>query len=40
VGEGSGLCGLADRLEALGGSLEVDSRDGAGTRVVGRIPVG
>ena len=40
VGEGSGLRGLADRVEALGGSLEVDSRDGAGTRVVGCIPVG
>jgi signal transduction histidine kinase len=40
VGEGSGLRGLADRLEALGGSLEVDSRGGACTRVVGRIPVG
>jgi signal transduction histidine kinase len=40
VGEGSGLRGLADRVEALGGSLEVDSRDGAGTKVVGRIPVG
>ncbi len=40
VGEGSGLRGLADRVEALGGSLEIDSRDGAGTRVIGRIPVG
>jgi signal transduction histidine kinase len=40
LGEGSGLRGLADRLEALGGSLEVDSRDGAGTLVVGRIPFG
>jgi signal transduction histidine kinase len=40
VEEGSGLRGLADRVEALGGSLEVDSRNGAGTRVVGRIPVG
>jgi signal transduction histidine kinase len=40
VAQGSGLRGLADRVEALGGRLEVDSRDGAGTRVVGRIPVG
>jgi signal transduction histidine kinase len=36
---GSGLRGLADRVEALGGSLSVDSRHGAGTRVMARIPV-
>ena len=40
VGEGTGLRGLADRVEALGGSLDVHSRNGAGTSVVGRIPVG
>jgi signal transduction histidine kinase len=39
VEEGSGLRGLADRVEALGGTLEVDSRDGAGTRVIGRVPL-
>ena len=30
---GSGLRGLADRLEALGGRLSIDSAPGAGTRV-------
>jgi PAS domain S-box-containing protein len=37
---GSGLRGLADRVEALQGTLEVDSRPGAGTRVRAEIPVG
>jgi signal transduction histidine kinase len=36
---GTGLLGLADRLEALGGALAVDSPAGGGTRVVARIPV-
>jgi signal transduction histidine kinase len=35
---GSGLRGLGDRLAALGGKLEVDSRSGAGTTVRARIP--
>jgi signal transduction histidine kinase len=35
---GSGLAGLADRVEALGGRLRVESRAGAGTRVVAEIP--
>ena len=35
---GSGLRGLADRVEALDGHLVVDSPDGAGTRVLARIP--
>ena len=35
---GSGLVGLRDRLEALGGSLAVDSPPGAGTTIVARIP--
>jgi signal transduction histidine kinase len=34
---GSGLQGMADRLEALGGILEVRSEPGAGTTVTGRI---
>jgi PAS domain S-box-containing protein len=37
---GSGLRGLADRVEALGGSLEVSSPVGSGTRLRARIPVG
>jgi signal transduction histidine kinase len=36
---GSGLRGLADRLEAFGGGLDVDSPPGDGTRVVAEIPV-
>jgi signal transduction histidine kinase len=35
---GSGLRGLADRVEALGGSLRVWSPDGGGTRVRAEIP--
>ena len=36
---GSGLRGLADRVEALGGALEVASPDGAGTSLRADIPV-
>ena len=36
---GSGLRGLADRLAALGGRLEVDSPPGAGTRLVAVLPL-
>jgi signal transduction histidine kinase len=36
--DGSGLHGLADRLEARGGRLSVESVRGSGTRVVGEIP--
>ena len=36
---GTGLLGLADRVEALGGSLEVDSPPGAGTHVKARLPL-
>jgi signal transduction histidine kinase len=35
---GSGLHGLVDRVEALGGSLFVESPPGAGTTVRGRLP--
>jgi signal transduction histidine kinase len=37
---GTGLQGMADRLDALGGSLEVLSAPGRGTTILGRIPVG
>jgi signal transduction histidine kinase len=36
----SGLSGLEDRVEALGGSLRVESAEGLGTRVVAEIPCG
>jgi signal transduction histidine kinase len=35
---GSGLRGLADRVEALGGRLSVASPPGAGTRVIAELP--
>jgi signal transduction histidine kinase len=37
---GSGLQGIADRLEAIGGSVEVESAPGAGTVLRGSVPVG
>ena len=36
---GTGLRGLTDRVEALGGSLEVESRSGEGTRVHATLPL-
>jgi signal transduction histidine kinase/uncharacterized protein YhfF len=36
---GTGLPGLVDRLEALGGRLEVESAPGAGTRLRASIPL-
>jgi signal transduction histidine kinase len=36
---GSGLRGLADRVEALGGALRVDSPRGSGTRLEARLPL-
>jgi signal transduction histidine kinase len=36
--KGSGIQGMADRLEAIGGSLEITSEPHAGTLVRGRIP--
>ena len=39
TGRGTGLQWMADRLEALGGRLELTSAPGRGATVVGRIPV-
>jgi len=36
--KGAGLTNLADRLDALGGALRIDSRPGAGTRLTGSVP--
>jgi signal transduction histidine kinase len=36
---GSGLTNIRDRLDALGGSLDVRSTPGSGTTVAGRIPL-
>ena len=40
TGAGSGLRGLADRAEALRGSLSVHSAPGQGTEVTARLPLG
>ena len=37
---GSGLRGLSDRLESVGGTLEVRSVRGQGTRLAAEIPLG
>ena len=34
---GTGLQGMADRLDAIGGTLEVRSEPGQGTTVIGRV---
>jgi signal transduction histidine kinase len=36
---GTGVQGMSDRLAALGGSIEITSAPGHGTRVTGRVPV-
>jgi signal transduction histidine kinase len=36
---GSGLLGLRDRVEALGGSIRVDSRHGHGTQITAELPL-
>jgi len=36
--EGSGLQGMADRVEAIGGSIRLQSSPGAGTSVSGSVP--
>jgi signal transduction histidine kinase len=39
LGQGSGLVGLSDRIEALGGRLEVTSPIGTGTTLLIEIPI-
>ncbi|HZC41125.1 MAG TPA: ATP-binding protein, partial [Streptosporangiaceae bacterium] len=39
LGRGSGLIGLRDRVEALGGRLEIVSVAGAGTSLVATLPL-
>jgi PAS domain S-box-containing protein len=38
--EGSGLRGLTDRVESLGGTLSLESPSGGGTRLTARVPLG
>ncbi|MET7475789.1 nitrate- and nitrite sensing domain-containing protein [Streptomyces sp. NPDC005648] len=40
IGGGSGLIGLIDRVEAIGGKLDVGSPPGEGTRTRVRLPLG
>jgi two-component system, NarL family, sensor histidine kinase UhpB len=39
ISYGTGLHGMADRLDAIGGTLEVRSASRGGTTITGRIPV-
>ena len=38
-GRGSGLVGLRDRVDAVGGSLEITSKPGGGTSLVAALPL-
>ena len=39
AGRGTGLRGLADRIEALGGRLHIESPPGQGTSVRADVPI-
>jgi signal transduction histidine kinase len=39
-GTGSGLANMRDRIEAVGGVVEITGRRARGTSVRGRVPVG
>jgi len=39
AGRGTGLIGLTDRIEALGGTLAIHSRPGSGTQIAVELPV-
>jgi signal transduction histidine kinase len=39
TGHGTGLQAMADRLDAIGGTLKVHSQPGKGVQVTGRVPV-
>ena len=38
--KGSGLTNMTDRIDALGGNLQLTSTPGAGTRITGSLPIG
>jgi signal transduction histidine kinase len=37
-GKGLGLISMSERLDAVGGTLEIHSKPGAGTRLEARVP--
>jgi signal transduction histidine kinase len=39
AGKGSGLTGLVDRVEALGGKMRIQSQPGSGTSLLVNIPI-
>jgi signal transduction histidine kinase len=39
LARGSGLVGLQDRVEALGGTIRIDSPPGSGTSLVATFPL-
>ena len=39
MGYGTGLQGMADRLSALAGGLDVRSAPGAGATIIGSVPI-
>lgn len=40
TGDGRGLLGMRERIELLGGEIEVRSGDGDGTEIAARVPIG
>jgi signal transduction histidine kinase len=38
--DGSGMVGIADRVDAVGGRIEIESPPGAGTTITVRMPLG
>ena len=40
LARGTGLVGLKDRVEAIGGKFVVDSRPGEGTGLIAELPAG
>ncbi|MFP5389166.1 MAG: sensor histidine kinase, partial [Thermoleophilia bacterium] len=39
IGDGRGLLGMRERIELLGGEIEVRSAPAAGTEIAARVPV-